>query len=949
MNENRYLIGPSSQGIRGDIKPFAIPEDSYKTLENCYNYLSRITRRDCYSLLGRLSIIVSDAGPTTVASLVFGLNLFSFFSIVGTGLTILPGSLSITIVAGSTYTFAEDPNNPGYIIQTSAFPGYVDGVINYNTSDVTLNFSPAITVASSTITFSYCLNLPVMGIGTRLFPGINNQQTICFDTQESYLYSSVDKRFDLLPSTMPVTWSGLDYQQFFTTNYAGAFWATNSVPGFHGLLVAEFSNATATTVQVRTSLVNNYQVGDNVYFLSGPNALLYGTVTLIIDANNFVFTNTLVNPAQRAPVPSVETAYVMNDMRALPGQDGIRYYTGSTWVNYNPPLNTTTALTGALLIFPYRGYLMFLNTSESSNGTSEINYPQRMRWTQLGTPYYSPPAPANQTVDPKAVRDDIFGRGNFSDAPTGEQIVGAAFIRDILVVYFENSTWRIRFTSISSPAFVWERVNVEFGTNSTFSVIPFDKGLMSIGGRGFIISDGNDTVRVDEAIPIDYTKVSNLSNGPYRISGIRSFDKRLCYWSYPQANSRLNNDSSPVYKFPNRVFVYNYALQTWSYYNDSFTCFGTFIPTGNITWGDMTDLWSSYDKLLPSYSTDLNILAGNQEGFVLIMEQGTQNSTALYISGISTGPDAIFTVNNHNLVEGNWIKLSGIPEPGYIEVPSYGILQQDTATEISLNGRNFRVSEVIDSNNLKLEEFSPNEAEQIGDPNKFTYKIDVPYIPIYPTSVFIYVGTSALSFRDINGDGVLYSNGLAAGTIDYITGVFTLNFSPPATPGTPVIFRVVSYQEFKEIGTVGTYEGGGYMTVIPGMKIQSKYFNFFKQDQRARISKIDFYTLQTDYGEVTCNIYGDSNSSTPLNLPIQSVPPSVFDNARSNIVVTKPNNFQVTPGTESIYRLFCNALASTLQIELEYSDQQMAVDAINTQQFELNAMIISIRPAGRVV
>ena len=84
-------------------------------------------------------------------------------------------------------------------------------------------------------------------------------------------------------------------------------------------------------------------------------------------------------------------------------------------------------------------------------------------------------------MNPDTARSDLFGRGGFTNAPTQEVIIGAAFVRDILIVFFERSCWRLRFVNNAQNPFVWERINVELGSSSTFSTIPFDKGAMAIG------------------------------------------------------------------------------------------------------------------------------------------------------------------------------------------------------------------------------------------------------------------------------------------------------------------------------------------------------------------------------------------------------------------------------------------------------------------------------------
>ena len=112
-----------------------------------------------------------------------------------------------------------------------------------------------------------------------------------------------------------------------------------------------------------------------------------------------------------------------------------------------------------------------INTKES--GTNGGNFPQRARWSQNGTPYYNtgtgvdlPPTPFKAQAE--SWYDDVMGRGGFIDAPTREEALSCAFVRDNLVVYFERSTWMLRYNYDPVNTFIWERVNTDFGSESTF-------------------------------------------------------------------------------------------------------------------------------------------------------------------------------------------------------------------------------------------------------------------------------------------------------------------------------------------------------------------------------------------------------------------------------------------------------------------------------------------------
>lgn len=775
---------------------------------------------------------------------------------------------------------------------------------------------------------------PVMGLKTQEQFGINQQTLIAFDTTNAYEWNGT--AFIALPSVMTTVWSGTDSQFFFTTNYANAFWATNSKPGLHGVSISGITNAVNPLAQVTTSTPHGFTTGQTVVFINvGGMVQINGQSDTITVTGANTFTLNTINTSAYGVYTS--GGFALNSSVSITGQDGIRFYgilsNGTGWANYNPPVDPFTALAGALLIFPYRGYLVFLNTSEGSSNASINNYPNRARWTQIGTPYYSPPQPTFpnlQGVDVNAARDDLFGRGGASDAPTNESIVAAGFIRDILVVYFTRSTWRLRFVNNAQNPFVWERVNIELGSECTFSTIPFDKGLMAIGNRGIVISDGNDTARFDEKIPDQIFQIRESNQGFNRVQGIRTFETKLNLWTIP-------SDTNSTGIYPDQVLVFNYETKNWSTFDDVFTTFGYLYPLETVmgqTWGDLTDKWSSYGTLTWDSGVGSagfeTIVAGNQQGYIFELEQDSvENDPSLSISAITAANPGVFSSTNNNIPDGTWISLVGVT----------GITSSDG---VSLNGRNFKLNNPgVDPNNFTLKEFQPIGAgNAIGA--QFLYTIA--YKTIIRGSLQINVGTTLIFSDPLLNGNLTEASGLGNGSINYSTGNLILNFTP-SIGSSAVNIRLVTYdpnQGLMPVSTLGggAYAGGGEIIKISNFDIVSKIFNFFPQDQRARLSKIDFYTNSTTNGQLTCNVFADS-SDIAVNTPLS-------DNLQSNVILTSTSPYQVQGGDQTVFRLYCDAIAQTLQVELTMSDQQQAVTIINETDFELLAMSVSMRRGGRL-
>jgi len=371
--------------------------------------------------------------------------------------------------------------------------------------------------------------------------------------------------------------------------------------------------------------------------------------------------------------------------------DGIRFYDGIQWFNFLPQVDGANFLMGSLLIIAYRNRLVMLNTTEGSAFGISTIFRQRARWSQNGTPYYVAGAvPAGQ--DPaffqaNAWRSDVAGKGGFIDAPTSEEIISAQFFKDTLIVFFERSTWQLRYTGNELLPFIWERINVELGVESTFSMIPFDAGIIGVGNYGIMTCDSTGVKRIDQIIPDEVFNIHNGNDGVKRVYGIRDFTQQLVYWTFPSA------DQNPI--FPNRVLIYNYLDGSYAFFNDSLTCFGTFQPFADTTWANLPQQWQETPDLWNSgqFQSDYPlIVAGNQQGFVFtnINRGPIINDFSLTITGATNANPGVITSVNHNLIEGTIIIIDQV----------VGMTQ--------LNGNIYRVSKPITANTFIIQTLDIN-------------------------------------------------------------------------------------------------------------------------------------------------------------------------------------------------------------------------------------------------
>ena len=178
-------------------------------------------------------------------------------------------------------------------------------------------------------------------------------------------------------------------------------------------------------------------------------------------------------------------------------------------------------------------------------------------------------------------------------------------------------------------------------------------------------------------------KIHNGNDGPERVYGIRDYFNELVYWAFP---SNINN---PVY--PTRVLVYNYRNNTWSFFKDSFTCFGSFQKSSDLTWETVEQIYPTWSVWNDPWGSPLfqsgfpDIAAGNQEGFVFIIDAGlSSNSQSLSITDMVAANDQL-TVVDHNLT-----------------ITDYVLVEQAQGIT-SLNDSIFRVQKVINKNTIVLD------------------------------------------------------------------------------------------------------------------------------------------------------------------------------------------------------------------------------------------------------
>lgn len=358
------------------------------------------------------------------------------------------------------------------------------------------------------------------------------------------------------------------------------------------------------------------------------------------------------------------------------GKDAVTNYNGATSTAAQPTITidgSGTTITTALDIKVYKQRLLLIRPTLSAGGVQN----QAIYWSKILNP-------ANWLVD-------VAGNGGFIEAPTGDTIVCSEFVRDVLVVFFTNSTWIFRFTGNANDPFRWDKVNDSRSANCSYASVDYDSRCTAIGNTGLISCDGVNVQRYDQPI-VDYYK-ENFSEQYFSQAFSQRYDNLNQAWTLYVSNNR------DIVKFPlvggvapgsDKALIYNFAEDSWATYafNTPLTCLGLFYNPNNITWASLTQAWDNTD--IPWESPQKNapiLLAGSTNGKIYYMD----NELAVTDNGTSIVPDIVTTRWNPVLQTGQKTQF------GHIDIYYY-VASEDPANPVQVT-LNFYVD---NSNNIAL-------------------------------------------------------------------------------------------------------------------------------------------------------------------------------------------------------------------------------------------------------
>lgn len=839
-----------------------------------------------------------------------------------------PGSVEVVLGA---VTFTDQGNG----LLTSATPGNI-GFINYITGDVELNYTGAPTTA--VISYGYFPSFPGMGIFTREIAGINDEQTIFFDTKYAYIHDGGD--FQEFTSS-GITWNGTDSDFFWCTNYRGSeaadrlFFETNFVLST-GSPMRYTDGNTWTTFQPITagSTTGNEE---NLGTVTTPWTTFNGTITgfaniiegsVVITVGSLVFKDT---PTDGTLVSSGSNT------------GSIDYTNGNITLNFDPALtgdedvisifaSATGYLFTARILIPYYGRLLALNVYEGASIGAASNVFNRCRYSQVGSP-----------IQEDAWRSDVFGKGGFIDAPTNEEIISARFYKNVLIVQFEKSTWRLQYIGEYGTPFIWERISSDWGSESTFSTVLFDEGVLAVGDKAIVASSGNNVDRIDLDIPDTVYSFRNNEGGTKRVHGVREFQKELVYWCYNDISVTEIGDQY----FPNTTLVYNYRNNTFAFFRNNTTCFGEFQYPVGITWDREDIFWDDPDVLwdTPFQENYPAVAQANQQGFChffctpdaevsvdSIIDANDQESLSVREVTVTpigaTGRSHVdLAIVNHNLISNEWIYLDGLK---YVDIDDPTDPLEGSTT---LNSKIYLVS-VTDIDTIRLFQWDVNLQQ-------FYSNLEVVNVGDYMGGgVVALLPKLEILTKDFNPAKEAGEN-ISTSYIDFLFDAtpntqinVTLRMN---TSGNANANMVVGNTELSTINTLyGMITG---ISLSNPCEITSPNHGLLG-DERILIQSV-LGTVEVNGNQYTVTFVDENTFSINTN----ATGFTTYVSGGQWIQVSE--SFYTLGSNYAWYRFFANSYGQFVQLQLSYSNDQMSVLSTHQSDFVWNAMQIWFRPAGR--
>jgi len=487
--------------------------------------------------------------------------------------------------------------------------------------------------------------------------------------------------------------------------------------------------------------------------------------------------------------------------------------------------------------------------------------------------------------------------------------------------------------------FLWERISSDFGSESTFSTVLFDKGVMAVGDKAIVATTGNDVQRIDTPIPDQVFEFNNDQNGKERVHGTRDFSKELVYWTF--------SDGGIQSKFPNRVLLLNYKNGTYAKFRDNVTVFGELATASGDLW-DLPISWdsdTSWDTMFPAEFPAT--ITGNQQGWIHWYQYPDTETTAdaetnlnehesLAIKDITlaASSDISIEVINHNLEQNEIIFITGL---------LFVRESLDAAVLTNLNDRFYQVT-ITDDDNVTLKEWN------------------------FTTQQYQASSHDGLAYTPDPADGDTYMGGGQVALIQNLN-IITKDFNPFVAQGSHI---KMSYTDFMTDATpnsavsVDLFINSSFNTrgniLVGNTQVETAITQFGRISNITRanpaVVTAPNHGLQDNQVVTMRNVGGMTQvegglftithvTGNSFSLGVDSSAFTAYTSGGEWF--TQDNRFYVPGSNYAWHRFYATCFGQFISYRLFYDDNLM--NTLNTHQsgFELNAIQLWLRQGGRIV
>lgn len=666
-----FLIGEgqSKTGLFQYLESWVKPGDAFDTLIDAYVFRGSLWKRQ------GMSKYPSTAGA---GSLVYANSSIVVTSVAGAPLTYASGGTNASvipirpIIAGSVTIAARTSGgvekfvDNGVNVLVGSLGG--NGTINYTTGAWTIDANGAATFNNGTeiwATYSFAnknltaggpFHNPIMGIKIWINETNNNQVLVVLDTKRASYHNGTTfvaiNSVGLNPTVGRATLGrgdGSDPQLFTAPFFPITPFSVTISDGVNTITDLGFTGAGNMTTAGNMVGPNtiNYTTGAISLDLTAGNTNVY-TISYILPGDYFTGNNTnFFNSTNWKPTDlSPGLLYLTNNVDRVTTFDGVSLARPPFCVTLAALQTLTNEIKTTLDVKVYKNSLLFLRPTLVGATSPEAHM------IRSSIPSTNPNFTISDFVG------DVSGHGAATDAPTGDWIMSAVFLRDAIVVFFLNSTWLFRFTGSAFDPFRFDKINSSKSCQAPYGSIEYDVQCTAMGNKGLIFCDGNNVDRYDIPIIDQYLDIESKAFGQCYA---QRFDVLQQTWMlFPSEGDATGGN---VQLTSSRILVYNFleSEQTWAIYHpnlgftevdatvkNTLSCLGlgfttidatwaTFAPGGDlpqsgVAWEDWDVSWTNYLDLAAQPA----LLGGDQNGNVFELNVTNTDNSNLIIPEILT-------------------------------------------------------------------------------------------------------------------------------------------------------------------------------------------------------------------------------------------------------------------------------------------------------------------------